>query len=123
MEVAGSVLGGIPLIISALEKYQSFTEGIECPTPEQPDIPNICHLRMYDLEFGSGAHQQIAGQSNSRVSLKGDLESLPPQDARFRVYVADKVTLDDKTLLDHLLSRGFSEPQGHLMMQSIRLKP
>lgn len=108
MEVVESVRRGLPLIISAFEKYQSFTNGIECQTTARPVIPNICHLRVYDLDFGSGAHQQLAGQSNSRVSLRDDLESLPPQDARFRVYVADKFTLDDGTLLDNLSSRGFS---------------
>jgi hypothetical protein len=108
IEVAGAVLGAIPLIISALEEYQSFTEGKSGQTTVQPETPHICHLRVYDLDFGSGANQRLVGQSNSRGSLKDDLDSLPPQDARFRVYVVEKVSVDQDVLLAHLSSRGCS---------------
>lgn len=51
----------------------------------------------------------------SRALLKEDLNSLPPQEARFRVYVVEKPSVDENSLHAHLSSRGFptdSRPLG-----------
>lgn len=66
---------------------------------------------MFDFRYGSSTSQQLVGASNSRASLKNDLESLPPQESRFWVYVVEKSSIDDKISHTHLSSKGFPTDQ------------
>jgi hypothetical protein len=76
-------------------------------TPIQSRIENFCYLKVFDFRYGSSASQQLVGASNHRASLNSDLDSLPPQEARFRVYIVEKSSVDDNVLHTHLCSRGF----------------
>ena len=77
-------------------------------------LVNFCFLKVFDVHYGSNASPSHVGESFSRPSLKNDLNSLPPQEARFRVYIVEKSSVDESTLHAHLSSRGFPKDPSPL---------
>jgi hypothetical protein len=81
-----------------------------------PPSTDHCYLRVYDLDYvHNESRRRLVGKSNRRATLTSDLESLPEQEAMFRVYLVEESTTENSALIDHLqflmgtkrLNRGY----------------
>lgn len=111
-EVAGLVLGALPLIFHAAEVWgETGVQRRSVWTPIQPQTTDSCYLRVCDFSYVEDVSPQVVGTTNDRTTLKTDLGSLPEQQEKsFRVYLIEGSLTNDSDLLDHFRARGF--PSG-----------
>lgn len=92
-----------------LPRYQSKLRLFDVSDwrPIRFKINSVCFLKVFDFNYGSSGSQKFVGGSANCSSLMDDLDSLPPQESRFRVYIVENSSMNHSTLYAHLSSRGF----------------
>jgi hypothetical protein len=112
-EVAGVVLGALPLIISATENYAGELRRRRQLdwSPIRPQTTAKCYLRVWDFSRVEDLSPQVVRTTDDLTKLKSDLGSLQEQQENtFRVYLIEGSLANNSDLLAHLHARGI--PSG-----------
>ena len=108
VEIAGLVLGAVPLIIRASERLgEPSVQRRSGWAPIQPQPTDSCYLRVCDFSHVEDVSPRVVGTTKNRTILKTDLGSLQEQEERsFRVYLIEGSLTNNSDLLDHFRARG-----------------
>ncbi|KAG4413634.1 hypothetical protein IFR04_013212 [Cadophora malorum] len=112
-EIAGLVLAGVPLLISATEHYVAGSRGRRQLDwlPILPQSTAQCYLRVWDFSRVEDLSPQVIRTTDNLTKLAPDLGSLQEQQKNtFRVYFIDDSLASNSHLLAHLHARGI--PSG-----------
>jgi hypothetical protein len=107
VSLAANVMQVVDFTYTIYQTFHSGTQGKSYWRPVLPPSTNECYLKVFDFSYAGDTSQRLVGGSNTLSTLQNDLESLPSQEATFRIYLVERSSIDDTTFYAHLHSRGF----------------